>query len=62
MCSSDLVVAQSGTFRRENVVGTVHLRHRGTPYRTLGDLVGWAGVIATAYFVAPRRRGAKAAG
>jgi len=49
-------VAQGGTFRRENVVGTVHLRRGGTPYRTLGDLVGWAGVLACVYFVAPRRR------
>lgn len=50
------VVAQGGTFRRENVVGTVHLRRRDTPYRTLGDFVGWAGVLACAWFVLPRRR------
>jgi apolipoprotein N-acyltransferase len=50
------VVAQSGTFRRENVVGTVHLRHRTTPYRHLGDLLGWLGVAFCAYAVAPKRK------
>lgn len=55
------VVAQGGTFRRENVVGTVHLRHRGTPYRTLGDLLGWAGIVASLWFILPRRRGPRAA-
>lgn len=53
------VVAQSHTFTRENVVGTVHLRQGRTLYGYTGDWVGWAGVLLAAYSVLRRRPAAE---
>ena len=50
-------LAQSGTFTRENVVATVHLRQRSTPYDLAGDWIGFAG-IATALATFLRKRSA----
>ena len=54
-------VAESQTFTRENVVGTVHLRHGRTVYGYTGDWVGYAGVLLAVYAVARRRAAAAAA-
>ena len=48
-------VAHGGTFRRENVVGRVHLRQGNTVYYYLGDWIGWAGVLLALYAFAPQR-------
>ncbi len=48
-------VAHGGTFTRENVRGTVHLRKRATPYRYVGDWVAYLGLALVAYCFAPRR-------
>ncbi len=49
-------VAHGGTFRRENVVGTVHLRQGRTVYYYTGDWVGWAGVALALTTLLPRRK------
>lgn len=48
-------VAHSRTFTRESVRATVHLRHRSTPYRTVGDWVGYLGLLVMAYALTPKR-------
>jgi apolipoprotein N-acyltransferase len=55
------VVAESRTFTRENVVGTVHLRHGRTVYGYTGDWIGWAGALLAVYSVARRRQSDAAA-
>ncbi len=54
------VVAESQTFTRENVVGTVHLRQGRTLYGHTGDWVGYAGVLLALYSVVRRRTPIKA--
>ena len=48
-------MAHSRTFTRESVRATVHLRHRSTPYRTVGDWVGYLGLLVMAYSLTPKR-------
>lgn len=54
------VIAESQTFTRENVVGTVHLRQGRTVYGYTGDWVGYAGVLLAVYSVVRRRQSALA--
>ncbi len=48
-------VAHSGTFTRENVRATMHLRKGATPYRYVGDWIAYLGLLLVAYTFAPKR-------
>ncbi len=52
-------VAHGGTFTRENVVGTMHLRTGTTPYETVGDWPGYLGVLLALWTLLPKRYGLK---
>ena len=48
-------VAHTGTFTRESLRGTVHLRKGRTLYGIAGDWVGYIGVLLALYGLIPRR-------